>query len=100
MVRALLDQLDLHVARIGKPDRQVDVVVALSAVAERGEWQAFGIEPRADTANLDPVLHRCLDIGNDVAHLAQRSEKATHGGSSYLVVARQVWLHWPVEPGR
>jgi hypothetical protein len=20
--------------------------------------------------------------------------------SSYLVVARQVWLHWPVEPGR
>jgi hypothetical protein len=84
MVRALLDQLDLHLAGIRQCDRQVDVVIALAAIAERRQRQALGIEPWTDAAHLDPMPHRSLDVGDDIAHLAQRSEQPAHGVSSIL----------------
>src|SRR6185369_4767568 len=61
---ALLDQFELHVARIGEGDRHLDVV-DLALVAELVEWQLLGVEPRTDAAYLRPVLHRLVDVADD-----------------------------------
>jgi hypothetical protein len=45
MIGSLLDQFDLHLARVGQRDGQVDVIVAFAAIAERRQRQAIGIEP-------------------------------------------------------
>ena len=73
-VAALLDQFDLHIARIRQRDRHVNVVVALAHIGERGHRQPVRIEPRPDPADLRPVLHRRFDIAHHHADLAHIPE--------------------------
>src|SRR6266851_650120 len=80
-VAALLDQLQLHVARIGQGHRHPDVV-GPALVAELGQRQLLGVEPRTDAADLDPMAHRLLDVADRDPDLAHRSEQAAHDGSS------------------
>src|SRR5580698_3579054 len=77
-VAALLDQLELDVARIGERDRQMRDVVALASVAVAGERQAIGIKPRPDAAHLDPVPHRLVDIAHDDADLPHLAKNPAH----------------------
>src|SRR6516164_10969315 len=74
---ALLDQLELHIARIGKCDRHPEIV-GLASIAEFIQWQLLGIEPRADAAYLNPVAHRLLDVAHDDTDLSHRSEQPAH----------------------
>src|SRR5215469_4305521 len=74
---ALLDQLELHIARIGKCDRHPEIVGPAS-IAEFIQWQLLGIEPRADPAHLYPVAHRLLDIAHDDPDLPHRPEQPAH----------------------
>src|SRR3990172_2205844 len=78
-IAALLDQLDLHVTRIGERDREVNAVVACPAVGESGQQQSVDVEPGPDAADLDPVAHRRVDIAHHVTDLAQGPEQTTHG---------------------
>src|SRR5215469_4393577 len=71
---ALLDQLELHIARIGKCDRHLEIVGPAS-IAEFIQWQLLGREPRADVAYLNPVAHRLLDVTHDDPDLPHRSEQ-------------------------
>jgi phosphoribosylamine---glycine ligase len=76
---ALLDQFELDVARIGERDRQMRDVVGLALIAVRGQRQLVGIEPRADAAHLNPVLHRLVDVLDDDADLPHVAENPAHG---------------------
>ena len=75
---ALLDQLDLHVARVRERDRHVKVVVADAAIAEGCQRQSVDVEPRSNTADIDPMAHRRVDIAHHITHLTQRPEQSTH----------------------
>jgi hypothetical protein len=52
----------------------VDVVVARAAIAEFRDGKPVGVEPRPDTADLDPVLHGGFDIADDDPDLPQLAE--------------------------
>src|SRR5262249_61516757 len=51
---ALLDELELHVSRVGQCDRDVYIVVAPTAIREAGDEEAIGVEPGPDAADLYP----------------------------------------------
>src|SRR6266851_1957476 len=74
---ALLDQFELHIARIGEGGRDLDVVAA-ALVAELVHRQLLGIKPRADAADLDPMAHRLVDVAHDDPDLTHRPEQAAH----------------------
>ena len=74
----LLNELELHVARIGERDRDVNVVVAGAAIAEFGDGKLVSVEPRPDAANLDPVLHGGFDVAHDDPYLPKLAEKTAH----------------------
>src|SRR6185369_10719471 len=88
----LLDELELNVARVGERDRHMDVVVARAAIAEFGDGKLVGVEPRADAAHVDPVLHRRLDVAHDDSDLTHLAEQTTHqsavprGGAAWATV--------------
>src|SRR5262249_32729724 len=74
---ALLDQLELHIARIGKGDRHLEIVGPPS-IAEFIQLQLLRIEPRADAAYPSPVMHRLLDVAHDDPDLPHWSEQPAH----------------------
>src|SRR5436305_14453118 len=82
-VAALLDELQLHVAGIRERDRHLDIVDP-SLVAEVAQRQLLGIEPRADAAHLDPMMHCLLDVADDDPDLAHRPEQSAHRLSSSI----------------
>src|SRR5262249_10818178 len=74
---ALLYQLELYIAGIGKRDRYFEIIT-LALVAEFIHGQLLGVEPRADAAYLGPVVHRLLDIAHDDPDLPHRPEQPAH----------------------
>src|ERR1051325_247823 len=82
-VAALLDQFELYIARIGESDGYPDVVDP-PLVAELAQRQLLGIEPRADAAHLDPMMHRLFDVSDDNPDLAHRPEQSAHGAPPAL----------------
>src|SRR6266571_8993289 len=86
---ALLDQFELHIARIGERDRDLDVV-GPAAIAELVHRQLLGVEPRADAAHLDPMAHRLVDVAHDDPDLAHRPEQATHRSLPPYAIALRI----------
>lgn len=84
-VVALLDQLDLDVARVSQGDTHFHGGVG-AAVAEIIRLHTVDIEPGAD-AVFDPVVHGGVDIAHDVADLGDLAEFPAHD-SIYLHVSR------------
>src|SRR6266446_9798952 len=74
---ALLNQLELYIARVGKRDRYFENIDP-AFVAEFIHGQLFGVEPRAYPAHLYPVAHRLLDIAHDDPDLPHRPEQPAH----------------------
>src|ERR1700681_203229 len=83
-VIALLDELELHIARVGERDRHLEIV-GPALIAEFIQWQLLGIEPRADAAHLDPVAHCLLDVAHDDPDLPHWPEQPTHRLLRFLV---------------
>src|SRR4029079_3062882 len=84
---ALLDQLELHIPRVGQGDRDVRVVVAPDGVGEARDCQAVGVEPGSDAADFHPMAHRGFDIAHDDAHLTHITEQTAHFHTSLFVLA-------------
>ena len=64
-IAALLDQFQLHVARVRQGNRDMNAVVSLASIAELRDGKLVGIEPWTDTADFDPMLHGALDVAHD-----------------------------------
>src|SRR5262245_22326915 len=75
---ALLDELELHVTRVGQRNRDVNAIVARTAIAELCERELVSVEPGTHTADLNPMLHGGFDVAHNDTDLAQLAEKATH----------------------
>src|ERR1019366_6879274 len=57
---SLLDQLELHVTRIGQRDRRMQIVVSIPVIGEGGDHEFVGVKPRTDPADVSPVSHRAF----------------------------------------
>src|SRR5215469_1742556 len=92
---SLLDQLKLHITRIGQRDGEMNIVVALLLVPEAVKRQFLGDEPRSDSTDLDPVTRGLFNVADDKAHLPQRTKQTTHHRSSRLMPKRCLRLTPP-----
>jgi hypothetical protein len=73
-VVALLDELELQIARVGQGYTELDVS-AIATILEVGDPNRLGIEPGTDTERY-PMGHGGLYVADDVAVLARRSKDA------------------------
>jgi hypothetical protein len=80
-----LDQLDLDITGVGDGGSHLHAGVGAS-VAEVVRHDRVHVEPGADPLG-DPVLHRGLQVVDDVSDLVDLSEDAAHGAAAFRDVS-------------
>jgi hypothetical protein len=72
----LLNELELHITRVGQGDAHLQWRVD-TAMAEVVRLHPFDVEPRPHPVP-DPLLHRGLDVLDDIADLCDLTKDGAH----------------------